>query len=62
VTLGGRRVRPRARTADAAEEVERSTEAHFAARDRLTDVMLERMPAGVSKRRYPSLPPTPIQS
>src|SRR4051812_15332673 len=50
VTLGGRRVavsRPRARG-----EVELATYAHFAARDRLTDVMLERMLAGVSTRRY----------
>src|SRR3954454_20160902 len=55
VTLGGRRVsvsRPRARTADAAQEVELETYAHFAARDRLSDVMLERMLAGVSTRRY----------
>jgi transposase-like protein len=55
VTLGGRRVpveRPRARTADGEHEVELGTYAHFAARDRLTDVMLERMLAGVSSRRY----------
>jgi transposase-like protein len=55
VTLGGRRVpvsRPRARTADGEQEVELATYAHFAARDRLTDVMLERMLAGVSTRRY----------
>jgi putative transposase len=55
VTLGGRRVpvsRPRARTADGEREVELATYAHFAARDRLTDVMLERMLAGVSTRRY----------
>jgi putative transposase len=55
VTLGGRRVpisRPRARTADGEHEVELATYAHFAARDRLTDVMLERMLAGVSTRRY----------
>src|SRR3954463_801642 len=54
VTLGGRRVpvsRPRARTADGEHEVELETYAHFAARDRLTDVMLERMLAGVSTRR-----------
>src|SRR3954464_5333021 len=52
--LGGRRVpvsRPRARTADAEQEVELETYAHFAARDRLSDVMLERMLAGVSTRR-----------
>jgi putative transposase len=55
VTLGGRRVpvsRPRARSADGAHEVELQTYAHFAARDRLSDVMLERMLAGVSTRRY----------
>jgi putative transposase len=55
VTLGGRRVpvsRPRARTADGEHEVELGTYAHFAARDRLTDMMLERMLAGVSTRRY----------
>jgi putative transposase len=55
VTLGGRRVpvsRPRARTAGGEHEVELDTYAHFAARDRLTDVMLERMLAGVSTRRY----------
>src|SRR5919197_334520 len=55
VTLGGRRVpvsRPRARTADGEHEVELGPYAHFAARDRLSDVMLERMLAGVSTRRY----------
>jgi putative transposase len=55
VTLGGRRVpvdRPRARSVDGAREVELGTYAHFAARDRLTDVILERMLAGVSTRRY----------
>src|SRR4051794_4082092 len=55
VTLGGRRVpvsRPRARTADGEHEVELETYAHFAARDRLSDVMFERMLAGVSTRRY----------
>jgi putative transposase len=55
VTLGGRRVpvsRPRARSVDGTEEVELATYVHFAARDRLTDVMLERMLAGVSTRRY----------
>ena len=44
--------RPRARSADGEHEVELGTYAHFAARDRLTDVMLERMLAGVSTRRY----------
>jgi putative transposase len=55
VTLGGRRVpvsRPRARSADGDREVELATYAHFAARDRLTAVVLERMLAGVSTRRY----------
>ncbi|HEU5490908.1 MAG TPA: IS256 family transposase [Gaiellaceae bacterium] len=55
VTLGGRRVpvsRPRARSADGEHEVELSTYSHFAARDRLSDVMLERMLAGVATRRY----------
>ena len=55
ITLGGRRVpveRPRARTADGEHEVELGTYAHFAARDRLTDVMVQRMLAGVSTRRY----------
>jgi putative transposase len=55
VTLGGRRVpvsRPRARTTDGEQEVELSTYAHFAARDRLSDAMFERMLAGVSTRRY----------
>jgi putative transposase len=55
VTLGGRRVpvsRARARSADGEHEVELGTYAHFAARDRLSDVMLERMLAGVSTRRY----------
>jgi putative transposase len=55
VTLGGRRVpvsRPRARSADGGREVELGTYAHFAARDQLADVMLERMLAGVSTRRY----------
>jgi transposase-like protein len=55
VTLGGRRVpveRPRARSAGGEHEVELGTYAHFAACDRLADVMLERMLAGVSTRRY----------
>jgi putative transposase len=55
VALGGRRVpvgRPRARTAGGEHEVELRTYARFAARDRLTDVVLERMLAGVSTRRY----------
>jgi putative transposase len=55
VTLGGRRVpvrRPRARTVDGGREVELGVYAHFAARDQLADVMLQRMLAGVSTRRY----------
>src|SRR5215208_8190313 len=55
VTLGGRRVpvsRPRARSADGGREVELESYAHFAARDRLTDAMFERMLAGVSTRHY----------
>jgi putative transposase len=55
VTLGGRRVpvsRPRARTADGEREVELASYAHFASRDPLADVMLERMLVGVSTRRY----------
>jgi len=56
VTLGGRRVavrRPRARTADDESEVPLATYAHFADRDPLQRVVLERMLAGVSTRRYP---------
>src|SRR3954451_10537674 len=55
VTLGGPRVavsRPRARSVDGEREVELGTYAHFAARDRLTDAMFERMLAGVSTRRF----------
>jgi putative transposase len=55
VTLGGRRVaveRPRARAADGSEEVPLETYRHFAARDALSQVVLERMLAGVSTRRY----------
>jgi putative transposase len=55
VTLGGRRVpvsRPRARSADGSDEVPLATYAHFADRDVLTGVVLERMLAGVSTRRY----------
>jgi transposase-like protein len=56
VTLGGRRVgvaRPRVRTADGDGEVELATYRHFADRDPLARVVLERMLAGVSTRRYP---------
>jgi putative transposase len=55
VTLGGRRVpvsRPRVRTADGASEVELGSYRHFAARDQLSAVVLERMLVGVSTRRY----------
>jgi putative transposase len=55
VTLGGRRVevrRPRVRTADGVHEVPLATYQHFADRDPLQRVVLERMLAGVSTRRY----------
>ncbi len=55
VTLGGRRVgvqRPRARAVDGSGEVELESYRHFADRDPLTVVVLERMLAGVSTRRY----------
>jgi transposase-like protein len=55
VTLGGRRVeveRPRVRTADGESEVPLATYEHFADRDPLGRVVLERMLAGVSTRRY----------
>ena len=55
VTLGGRRVsveRPRMRTKDGESEVPCRTYEHFASRDRLSRVVLERMLAGVSTRRY----------
>jgi putative transposase len=55
VTLGGRRVevqRPRVRTADGESEVGLATYEHFADRDPLARVVLERMLAGVSTRRY----------
>ena len=56
VTLGGRVVaveRPRARRADGGGEVGLETYRHFADRDPLDRVVLERMLAGVSCRRYP---------
>ena len=56
VTLGGRRVavrRPRARAVDGESEVALATYEHFADRDPLQRVVLERMLAGVSTRRYP---------
>ena len=55
VTLGGRCVevrRPRVRTADGDSEVQVATYEHFADRDPLERVVLERMLAGVSTRRY----------
>ncbi len=55
VTLGGRRVevqRPRVRSADGDAEVALQTYEHFADRDPLARVVLERMLAGVSTRRY----------
>jgi transposase-like protein len=55
VTLGGRRVpveRPRARAVNGSGEVELASYRHFADRDPLTAVVLERMLAGVSTRRY----------
>jgi transposase-like protein len=55
VTLGGRRVqirRPRVRTADGESELALETYEHFAGRDPLEGVVLERMLAGVSTRRY----------
>jgi transposase-like protein len=55
VTLGGRRVpveQPRMRTKDGESEVPVRTYEHFASRDQLSQVVLERMPAGVSTRRY----------
>ena len=56
VTLGGRRVaveRPRVRAAAGSSEIELATYQHFADRDPLARVVLERMLAGVSTRRYP---------
>ena len=55
VTLGGRRVgveRPRMRTKEGESELPLRTYEHFAARDQLSRVVLERMLAGVSTRRY----------
>jgi hypothetical protein len=55
VTLGGRRVgveRPRARATDGSGEVGLSVYQHFADRDPLSRIILERMLAGVSCRRY----------
>ena len=55
VTLGGRRVpieRPRVRATDGSGEVGLSVYRHFADRDPFTRIVLERMLAGVSCRRY----------
>ncbi len=55
VTLGGRRVgveRPRVRAADGTGEVGLGVYRHFTDRDPLTRIVLERMLAGVSCRRY----------
>ena len=55
VTLGGRRVavaRPRVRSADGRQELSLATYRLFADRDPLARVVLERMLAGVSTRRY----------
>ncbi len=55
VTLGGRRVqvkRPRARSVEDEQEVALRTYAHFADRDPLQRVVMERLLAGVSTRRY----------
>jgi putative transposase len=55
MTLGGRRVevsRPRIRTADDERELPVGTYEYFAARDPLTVVVMNRMLAGVSTRRY----------
>jgi putative transposase len=55
VTLGGRRVgveRPRVRSSDGSGEVALSVYQHFADRDPLSRLVLERMLAGVSCRRY----------
>jgi len=55
-TLGGRVLpveRPRVRRVDGSGEVELATYRHFADRDPLDRVVLERTLAGVSCRRYP---------
>ncbi len=58
VTLGGRRIsvtRPRARTLDG-REVPLNSYAHFAAEDMLTQVVMERMLAGLATRRHARAP------
>ncbi len=55
VTLGGRRVgveRPRMRSADGTKEVPVASYEHFASRDPLTELVFERIMAGVSARGY----------
>ena len=55
VTLGGRRLRirrPRLRSADDRSEIRLGSYEHFASRDPLAKVVLERLLAGVSCRRY----------
>jgi transposase-like protein len=55
VTLGGRRLavrKPRVRSKNGENEIPLSIYAHFASRDPLAGVVLERMLAGVSTRRY----------
>lgn len=55
VTLGGRRVaveRPRMRSADGNSEVPLATYEHFSGRDPLSELVFERMLAGVSARNY----------
>ena len=58
MTLGGRRVevsRPRVRTADDERELPVETYGYFADRDPLTVVVMNRMLAGVSTRKYASV-------
>jgi transposase-like protein len=58
MTLGGRRVevsRPRIRTADDERELPVETYGYFVDRDPLTVVVMNRMLAGVSTRRYASV-------
>jgi putative transposase len=58
MTLGGRRVevsRPRIRTADDERELPVATYEYFADRDPLTRVVMDRMLAGVSTRKYASV-------
>src|SRR5438552_1942883 len=58
MTLGGRRVqvsRPRMRTSDDEHELPVQTYQYFADRDPLTRVVMDRVPAGVSARRFPGV-------